>query len=220
MKPFSLIHPDYESLRHLKGSIIIIEGIPGSGKSTLCTKLAQYLTAVGFETKNFEEEVNEPFLELFLSDMKKYAFAFQMNALCHRQRIYMQALDYARKNNGIAIVDRSLAGDCSFAGLQHDYGNISDFEWKIYEHTVNKSPLPQPSTIIYLEVDTEVAMYRIKERNRGSEASAYDRKYLEDLDMNYKCSMEECEIPIKYIDWNEPRDLNRGDLLDVCEELN
>lgn len=219
MKPFTLIHPDYESLRFLRSSIIIIEGIPGSGKSSLCEKLFKYLTEVGFTVKNFEEEVNVPFLELFLSDMKKYAFAFQMSALSNRQKIYSHANDYARREGGIAIIDRSLYGDISFAALHHEYGNISDEEWAIYEHTVDRTPMPQPSKVIYLDVDIETSMERISIRNRGSEASSYSYKYLYDLDVNYKVIIEESGIPVTYIDWNKPRELNRNDLLSVCNEL-
>lgn len=107
-RPFYKIHPLYERLRHLRGAIILVEGIIGAGKSTLSHKLYNLLKHAGIPVLFLEEEVDPVMLDLFLSDMKKYAFAFQMLMLVQRQKIYMQGLDFARKENGVVIIDVSV----------------------------------------------------------------------------------------------------------------
>ncbi len=219
IRPFSRIHPHYEALRHLRGSIILIEGIIGAGKTTLASKMADLLTRVGIPVKFFEENVNGYLLDLFLKDMKKYAFAFQLLMPAQRRNIYLQAMEFSRMHNGVSIIDRSLYGDLAFANMHHDVGNIDDVEWKAYESLMNDTPLPQPSIILYLDVDPEVAMIRIKARNRGAEANTYTLEYLQDLDENYRCLLEGSELPLRYIDWNKPRQFDDEELLELTDEI-
>lgn len=218
--PFYRIHPLYERLRHMRGGITIFEGIIGAGKSTASKKLRDLLEKVGIPVKLFEEDVDPLLLDLFLSDMKKYAFAFQMTMLVQRQKIYMQALDFARRENGVSIIDRSLSGDGAFVGLHVDYGNISDKEYDAYLSVMSGTALPEPSKIIYLDVTPEVAYERIKARNRGQEASKYTLEYLHDLDVNYKVAMEESRIPVQYLDCNAPSLLPDDELVEICDFLN
>lgn len=219
IRPFSRIHPYYERLRHLRGAIILIEGVIGAGKTTLAGKLANLLTRVGIPVKFFEENVNTHLLGLFLADMKKYAFAFQLLMPAQRRNIYLQAMEFSRIHNGVSIIDRSLYGDLAFANMHHDMGNIDDAEWKAYESLMSNDPLPQPSVIIYLDVDTEVAMARIKARNRGTEANAYTSEYIQGLDGNYRCLLESSDIPTRYIDWTQPRNLSDEELLEIADEV-
>lgn len=219
MRPFYPIHPLYERLRTLRGALIVVEGIIGGGKTMLGQKLTKLVHDAGIPCKFFEEEVNLSLLELFLSDMKKYAFTFQLYMLSNRQKVYREAMNFARQQNGVAIIDRSLHGDIAFAQMHNDSGNISDEEWKVYENIVVSNSLPEPTVVIYLDVYPEVALERIHLRNRGSEAAKYTIDYLRDLDANYKVSMEESRVPIKYIDWNESRSLTEDELLDLLDNV-
>lgn len=218
--PFFNVHPLYNRLRHLRGSVLLIEGIIGAGKTTLGMKLYNLLTRVDIPVMIFEEEVDAKMLDLFLSDMKKYAFSFQIHMLVQRQKIYMKALQFVEKNNGVAIVDRSLLGDWSFCMLHNDYGNISDLEYQAYESVMSSTRLPVPASIFYLEVTPETAHKRIVARNRGREPDVYTLEYLSDLDMNYKVAMEQSDIDIHYIDWNQPSNLSDDQLIDLCDLAN
>jgi len=175
------------------------------------------LQKIDIPTLFLEENVDTLMLNLFLSDMKKYAFAFQMLMLAQRQKTYMQGIEFARKENGVVIIDRSLYGDIAFCSLHVDRGNISDAEWQAYESVMCSTLLPQPSCILYLEVTPEVALERIIARNRGEEPSTYTIEYLHDLDVNYKVAMEESRIPIQYVDWNEYSHLHDDEIVDICE---
>lgn len=216
MKIFSSKNPLYESLRHLRGAVIVLDAVIGAGKTSLGLALLSLFKEVQLPAQFFEEEVDEQFLELFLSDKSRYAYAFQMHMLAVRQKIYMSAINFAHQNNGISIVDRSLYGDFAFAQMHTKYGNISQEELSVYSGIVQKTPLPEPSVILYLDVSPQVALERIVQRNRGSEVAVYDIQYLQDLNDQYKKVFEKSGARVTRIDWNKSRSLDREDLLYVC----
>lgn len=219
MRPYHNIHPYYERLKHLRGSIILVEGIIGAGKSTLGRELSTMLNDIGIKARLFEEEINMPLLELFLSDMKRYAFTFQMYMLQNRQGVYRDAITYAEQHNGISIVDRSLFGDIAFAMMHHSSGNIESVEWNVYQSTIESTTLRMPSSIIYLDVSPSTAMRRISSRNRGSESSQYDEEYLRSLHDSYMKSMEEVKDQVHFIDWNKDRKIDTELLLDLVKQI-
>lgn len=212
--PFLPVHPLYEKLRHLRGSIILIEGIIGAGKSTLGASLHRALSRAGIACEFFEENVDPKLLELFLSDKQKYAFAMQTVLLVQRQKTYMKAIQFARRENGVSIVDRSLYGDIAFAKMHYKSGRIDAKEWAVYESLISNSPLPQPSYILYLDVTPEVALGRIQSRNRGSEAASYNVEYLQELGSSYREAMSASVLPISILDWNKVRTMEEDSLLD------
>lgn len=216
MKPYHDIHPNYEKLKHLRGSIILIEGIIGAGKTTLGMELSKMLSEVGIKSHLFYEEINMSLLELFLSDMKKYAFSFQMYMLQNRQGVYREAISYSELHNGVSIVDRSLFGDIAFAKMHYENGNINEEEWNTYCSTVTSTSLRTPSSIIYLDITPDTAMRRIKARDRGSESSQYNIAYLESLHNNYISSMEDNDN-VYHIDWNKDREVDEDLLLDLLK---
>lgn len=219
MRPYHSIHPHYEKLKHLRGSIILVEGIIGAGKSTLGKELSVMLNRIGIKAHLFEEEINMPLLELFLSDMKKYAFTFQMYMLQNRQGVYREAITYAEQYNGVSIVDRSLFGDIAFARMHHMSGNIGSEEWNVYQSTIESTTLRMPSSIIYLDVAPSTAMRRITARNRGSEGTQYDEEYLHSLHDSYMDSMSDVKGQVHFIDWNKDRKIDTELLLDLVKQI-
>lgn len=219
LKPFYKIPDNYERLRHLRGSVIVIEANIGAGKTTLGTKLVELLQNSGIPAKFYEEPINLTLLELFLTNPEKYAFTLQMFMLTQRKGIYIDAEQFARKENGVAIIDRGILGDIAFFNLNLDLNRINDSESKVYMDVVQNMKLPQPTNVVYLDVHPEIALQRIKGRNRGSEGSIYTIEYLQELDSNHKLAFEESDIPITYFDWNKPRMLCNDELLDVCDNL-
>lgn len=219
MRPFSNIHHLYEKLRHLRGAIIVVEGIIGSGKTSLGKGLTKMIGDAGIPCQFFEEEVNMELLTLFLSNMKKYAFVFQLFMLKSRQDIYRRALEFSRGSNGVSIIDRSLHGDIAFAQMHVTMGNINEDEWEVYSSIVKSSSLPEPTVVIYLQVTPETAMSRIHRRDRNGEKDAYTIDYLQDLDGSYRIALEESNDRYHPIDWNDDRILSEEELLDVLENI-
>lgn len=172
--------------------LIWVEGIIGCGKTTLSRRVGKLLGL-----RVIEEPVEEnPYLEPFYRDPKKYAFGFQIFML-HRRYAMQQLASYECTSVGAkkgAILDRSLSGDRVFAKLHKECGNINELDWGTYEEAYSimaRSLLP-PTLLVYLDAQPETAFERMKARNRGAEAGV-PLEYLIDLRDGYKELLREAE---------------------------
>lgn len=194
--------------------ITIVEGSIGAGKSTFAKSLHRYLSNKNVETIYFPEFVNQPLLELYLSDMKKYAFSFQVIMARERIQILKKAIEYA-KDNKYVIIDRSLLGDYAFAIMQYDNGNITDAEFEVYKslieyekNIIGNHINSDDMIILYLNCSSETSLERIRVRNRGGECDGYNIDYLNNLSKSYEKSLELNKyIKRLNIDWNDNKKL-------------
>lgn len=192
------------------GPIIWVEGIIGSGKSTLTEALCNELNLRSI----MEPVETNPYLELFYQDPKKYAFPMQIELL-HRRYALQQLAAYEALGEGGyrgAVLDRGLPGDRVFAKLHMLEGNIHDLEWGTYERAYNvmTCSLIPPSLLIFLDTEPEVAHARVKERNRAAEKDL-PLDYLVKLRRGYLDLMVEIEsgdhawargMDVKRVPWN------------------
>ena len=106
---------------------IAIEGVIGAGKTSLAKKLAEKLSA-----KLVQEEFEEnPFLEKFYDDRKRYAFQTQMFFLINRFKQQEQFNQEDLFTNYI-VSDYIFDKDQIFA-----YLNLTGEELKLYENKRN-----------------------------------------------------------------------------------
>ena len=191
------------------GAVVWVEGLIGAGKSTLSQKLAGLL-----EFRAFHEPVEADYLGKFYTDPKRYAFEFQLRQLARRKLIHelaqseaVAAIDYKG-----AVLDRGLPGDRVFAKLHVHTGNISAEQWTTYELLFNQamSTIRPPALLVYLDTDPDVAMERVRNRNRGAE-SGMTIDYLKMLRKGYLDLVSEIEsrehrwsdgVDILRIPWN------------------
>lgn len=192
----------YEASRYgvLKGSIIVIEGIIGVGKTTLGRSIQAYLLLNGLDCAFFPEYRNDKLLAQYIGDMKKYAYGFQTIMLSKRIAIYNSALEAARSGK-ICIVDRSLAGDFAFATMQLNNGNITKDEFDVYCSMIKMENSVEPSLVVYLECDVVRALERTKKRSCTGE-DKYDIEYFQALSKAYHESIKSLNCPVLKLDWN------------------
>jgi deoxyadenosine/deoxycytidine kinase len=172
--------------------IIWVEGIIGSGKSTLSEKLGDILNL-----RVMREPVEEnPYLDDFYKDPQRWAFAMQIHLLGIRaglQDLAAEEVLWGTQYNGV-VLDRGLPGDHAFCKLHVRSGNIHPREYDtyniLYRHRTNK--LKPPSIMFFLDVEPEVALRRIKNRARGAEVNI-DLQYLSDLRDQYYDLMVELQ---------------------------
>ena len=184
---------------------IAIEGPIGVGKSSLAKILAQK-----FQSRLVKEEVaNNPFLERFYEDPRKFAFQTQLFFLLSR---YRQQKEVAQGNlfeSGV-VCDYILAKDKIFALI-----NLEDDEVSLYEsiYKLLVSTLPKPDMVIYLQARPEVLLSRVRKRG-----IAYERNisldYLKTLSDAYnEYFFHYNETPLLVVNTSEidfvesPRDL-------------
>jgi deoxyadenosine/deoxycytidine kinase len=189
------------------GHVVWVEGLIGSGKTTVSDQLGDLLKA----HVHHEPVDDNPFLADFYKDPKAWAFVMQFFLMSRRYR--MQKLAVAESLNGrSAILDRGLPGDRVFARLHTRTGNIDERSWKVYEEHFDlmMSDLRPPSLLVFLDVEPETAYERMKRRARGAEVGV-PIEYLRDLRAGYYDLLEEIEhgnhawskgISVMRVPWN------------------
>jgi len=174
------------------GPLLWIEGIIGSGKSTLSRQLSEVL-----DLRLIEEPVeSNPYLSKFYQDPKRWAFPMQIELLHRRYALQQLAAYEATAEGGFkgSVLDRGLPGDRVFARLHMLEGNMSVLEWGTYEraYTVMTCSLIPPSLMIFLDVEPEVALERVRARNRDAE-TGLPLEYLQKLRKGYLDLLVEIE---------------------------
>lgn len=185
------------------GPVIWVEGIIGAGKSTLADLLGERL---GLHV--FKEPVDSnPYLKRFYDDPKRWAYPMQIHLLKERYLIQQLATYSAMTGRG-AILDRGLPGDRVFAKMHMLAGNIHQLEWNTYQNFFELMCLSvkTPSLILFLDVEPEGALERVKARAREAEVSI-DLKYLQDLRKGYLDLL--CEIETGEHSWSRGMETKR-----------
>jgi deoxyadenosine/deoxycytidine kinase len=173
--------------------LIWVEGLIGSGKTTLARKVGERL-----KLRILEEPVDtNPYLSVFYENPKAHAFGMQMRLL-HTRFAMQQLASYecvsAMGEYQGAILDRSISGDRVFAALHRNAGNISQLDWETYclAYEVMARSLLPPTLLVYIDVQPETAYERMRRRNRNAEAGV-PLEYLRNLREGYKELISEAE---------------------------
>lgn len=174
--------------------IIVIEGNIATGKTSIGYLMQRFMTLQGRESAFLVEPIGleDPMLKLFLSDMKKYSFCFQMWVAQLRVNLYKEAVNLAA-NGYVVIIDRSLRGDMAFEAHHWEAGNISDEEHATYVSyiTDNLKGLPEPNYTLHVKAPIEDILSRISKRNRLSEQDAYSKEYLLEMEACHGKTLKE-----------------------------
>lgn len=155
---------------------ISIEGVIGAGKTSLAKKIRDRL-----EAKLVLEQFDEnPFLEKFYANRKRFAFQTQMFFLINRFK-QQQELNQEDLFSEHIICDYIFEKDRIFA-----YLNLSKDELNLYEsiYPLLARTLRKPDLVIFLQSSADRLIYNIKKRNRKIER-AITRSYLEELSEAY-----------------------------------
>ncbi|QQS37070.1 MAG: deoxynucleoside kinase [Ignavibacteriales bacterium] len=155
---------------------IAIEGVIGAGKTTLAKKIRDRLNAE-LILEQFEQN---PFLESFYSNRKRYAFQTQMFFLINRFK-QQQELNQENLFTEYIVCDYIFEKDKVFA-----YLNLSGEELKLYESIfpLLARNLRKPDLVVYLQSSVDRLMHNIKKRSRKIEKSL-TRSYIEELSDTY-----------------------------------
>jgi deoxyadenosine/deoxycytidine kinase len=155
---------------------IAIEGVIGAGKSSLARILADKLSA-NLIMEEFEEN---PFLEKFYDDRKRYAFQTQMFFLINRFK-QQQQLNQQELFSKYMVSDYIFQKDKIFA-----YLNLTGEELKLYEtiFPLLERDIPKPDLVIFLQSSIDRLGENISTRGRRYERNL-TRAYLTELSEAY-----------------------------------
>ena len=159
---------------------IAIAGNIGSGKTTLTRLLSKHF---GWKP-HYEEVDNNPYLESFYEDMKRWSFNLQIYFLNSRFR---QVMEIRRSGDDI-IQDRTIYEDAYiFAANLYDMGLMETRDYENYQalFELMSSFLQAPDLLIYLRASVPTLVRQIQKRNRDYEQSIR-LDYLKALNKRYE----------------------------------
>ncbi|AYL94733.1 MULTISPECIES: deoxynucleoside kinase [Mucilaginibacter] len=143
---------------------LAIVGNIGAGKTTLTEMLARNY---GWDPL-YEAVDNNPYLEDFYSDMKRWSFNLQIYFLNSR---YRQIIDIQKSGRNI-IQDRTIYEDAYiFAENLHDMGLMTTRDYENYESIFQNITefIKPPDLLVYLKASVPTLVSNIQRRGREYE---------------------------------------------------
>lgn len=176
-----------------KGKLIVFEGIDGSGKSAHYRRVCARLEAEGIDYHHivFPRYDNESsaLIRMYLggqfganpNDVNAYA-ASSFYAV---DRFAAYRTDWGRiyDSGGFILSDRYTTSNAVHQGAKLPDEELPGFFKWLYDFEYVKLGLPRPDLVIYLDVDLETSLRRMKRRQEKTHTSAdiheKDIRYLE-----------------------------------------
>jgi len=203
--------PDH-SLHNPRGLLIVVEGIDGTGKSTLAKGLAQALQAMGWDVVLTFEPTFGPYGKRLRESFKgerrlspeEELRLFTQDRMEHVKKLIVPSLAQGK----IVISDRYYISTMAYQGARG-----LDPE-KIREE--NESFAPPPDLAILLCLEPEEALQRITQK-RGDVPNSFESlEYLERV----KGVFDSLDLPfLKRLDASSPKDVLLSQALDLVTPL-
>ncbi len=194
---------------------IAIAGNIGSGKTTLTKLLSEH-----YNWRAHYEDVDEnPYLNDFYDDMKRWSFNLQVHFLNSR---FSQVLDI--RNSGETVIqDRTIYEDANiFAPNLHSMGLMTtrDYDNYIRLFKLMSTLVSPPDLLIYLRAKVPTLVSQIQKRGREYE-NAIQINYLTRLNERYEAWIGDYKLGrLLIIDVNDTDFVeNRKDLSEVISKI-
>lgn len=176
-----------------KGKLIVFEGIDGSGKSAHYKRVCSHLEADGIDYHHIVfpryDKESSALIRAYLGG--EYGTkpgdvnAYTASAFFAVDRFASYRTDWGEiyDNGGFILSDRYTTSNAVHQGSKLPDGELEPFfEW-LYDFEYVKMELPKPDLVIYLDVDIETSIARMRHREEKTNTSAdiheKDIKYLE-----------------------------------------
>lgn len=180
-------------------AVITIAGTVGVGKSTMTKALAE---ALDFKT-SFENVDENPYLDRFYDDFKKWSFHLQIYFLAERFKEQKRIFE----SGGGFIQDRSIYEDTGiFARMHMEKGTMDLVDYSTYtnlfEAMVMTPYFLHPDLLVYLEGPLDGIITRVQERGRSMEQQT-PIAYWEEMYSRYEKWIESFDAcPVLRLDIN------------------
>ncbi|ALM21188.1 deoxynucleoside kinase [Nonlabens sp. MIC269] len=195
---------------------IAVAGNIGAGKTTLTKLLAKHYKW----TPQFEDVLENPYLEDFYTDMERWSFNLQVYFLNSRFRQVLEIRESGKK----IIQDRTIYEDANiFAPNLHAMGLLSQRDFDNYASLFDlmEKLVAAPDLLIYLRSSIPNLVGQIQKRGRDYENSI-SIDYLSRLNERYEAWIHGYKkgnlliIDVDHIDFvNNPEDL--GDIINKID---
>lgn len=162
-----------------RGYFLAIAGNIGVGKTELTNRLSAELGWLAY----YEPVIDNPYLDVFYGDMRRWSFHLQIYFLSER----FKAQAEIGKSELPFIQDRTIYEDAEiFAKTLHAQGSMTEVDYRNYRalFEIMVGYLRKPDLVIYLKASPDVLLERIERRGRASEKSI-GREYIVSLNRAY-----------------------------------
>ena len=175
---------------------VAIAGNIGVGKTMVTDLIGERL---GWES--FYEPVdNNPYLDDFYADMRRYSFHLQVFFLSKRFELQRTILESGRST----VQDRTIYEDTEiFARILYRRGMMSERDYRSYKDLFGNmvSYLTPPDLILYMRAQPETILSRIQTRGRDFE-KGIEPDYIRELHQSYEDWADRIEViaPLHIVD--------------------
>lgn len=175
------------------GKLIVIEGLDGSGKTTQVELLPEKLKKAGLDSKLISfpdyEDPSSTLVRMYLGGEfgdkpdSVNAYAASLFYAVDRYASFKRHWSDYYENGGIVVSGRYVESNA-----YHQMAKLPKEEWEkylgwLYETEYEKTAIPRPDLVIFLDMPTEVSSALMTSRYKGDETKRdiheKDRAYLE-----------------------------------------
>ena len=197
----------------MSGAFIVFEGADGAGKSSVCRRVSEELSARGLDVMLTAEPTHEGVGAFIRSgsagriSQRTEALLFVADRNDHTEKV-----EQAVSEGKIVLCDRYFASTVAYQSAKLD-GDASDTDWLI---RINEQFIDRPDVIILLDIDPEIGMGRVG--TRGEEISKFER-----LDFQKQVRSNYLELAERYgfdvIDASRSQDEVFADVMEIVNEV-
>ena len=167
----------------MKNKFIVFEGIDGSGKSTQCSLLYNYILSEKIPVRHLVEPTSGEYglqIRKMLQSKTPLPVPEQIRLFIEdRQQDYELNIKPCMDSGTIIIMDRYFYSNAAYQGS----AEISPTEI-IRQNTIRGFPLPD--RVYYIDIEPSEAMSRITARNGSGKTELFEKKsFLEDVRKNF-----------------------------------
>ncbi len=150
-------------------TFIALEGIDGSGKTTLSRKLRSFYLEKGEKVYLTQEPTSSMKVDENLAGSRDAGSAYELLVRFTEDRVMHSRIVKEKLDNGYVVIsDRYLLSSAAYQGalIMGDYGSTAELLQFIL---LLSSPIEAwPDTVFLLDIDPEISLERIRARNEMS----------------------------------------------------
>jgi len=138
-----------------RGTYVVIEGIDGTGKTELASRLVPSLLGRGHSISSFHEPADKFLRDQFQRLRKSDSFAAALCLTVDREMLRPQ-VERALEHGDVVIQDRSF-----YSTLAYQYPALSAETWRELER-IELALAIEPDIVLYLDAPVDVAVQRVE----------------------------------------------------------
>ncbi len=203
----------------MRGKLIVVEGLDGSGKATQSELLLENLINKGIDAAKLTfpryHKPSGTLAKMYLNgefgtnpdDVSGYASS--VFYAVDRFASFKEEWEKDYKDGKVFVLDRYTTSNAVFQTAKYDKEKWSDFvEW-LYDFEYNKMGIPKPDLVVYLDMSPTVSEKLMSERYDGDE----QKKDIHERDIEYQnkcrtaarfCAKQGNWLTVKCDDGNAP----------------